>query len=249
MPKISWTKTQLARFDRAVKAFNKNVRRIKRRKDVGAYAPETIKAKDFKQTISTVRELNRVVKWLNEFAEIKGKPKMYTNPQGVTMTDWQRRKLNADIRKENIRRKKETEKLQKRTVYDEHGNPIKNATLENMKYENKEISTTPENVTSQESFVNLNKRLQKMAYTMNPEIQLQRMRDNLIQSIKSNFPNGEANDIINKLNSMTEDEIESFYLENADVIDRGEIFISDFIKYQDDEQAESDFLQTLRDLF
>jgi uncharacterized protein YeeX (DUF496 family) len=88
-----------------------------------------------------------------------------------------------------------------------------------------------------------------MAYTMNPEIQLQRMRENLIQSIKSNFPNGEANDIINKLNSMTDEEVESFYLENADVIDRGEIFISDFIKYQDDEQAESDFLQTLRDLF
>lgn len=249
MPKIRWTKTQLARFDRAVKAFNKNVRRIKRRKDVGAYAPETIKSKEIKQTITTAKELNRVVKWLNEFAEIKGKPKMYTNPHGVTMTDWQRRKINADIRKENIRRKKETEKLQKRTVYDEHGNPIENASLENMKYENKEISTSPENVTSQESFVNLNKRLQKMAYTMNPEIQLQRMRDNLIQSIKSNFPNGEANDIINKLNSMTDEEIESFYLENADVIDRGEIFISDFIKYQDDEQAESDFLQTLRDLF
>jgi hypothetical protein len=247
--KIRWTKTQLARFDRAVKAFNKNVRRIKRRKDVGAYAPETIKSKEIKQTITTARELNRVVKWLNEFAQIKGKPKMYTNPQGVTMTDWQRRKLNADIRKENIRRRKETEKLQKRTVYDEHGNPIKNASLENMKYENKEITTTPETVTSQESFVNLNKRLQKMAYTMNPEIQLQRMRENLIQSIKSNFPNGEANDIINKLNSMTDEEVESFYLENADVIDRGEIFISDFIKYQDDEQAESDFLQTLRDLF
>lgn len=249
MPKIRWTKTQLARFDRAVKAFNKNVRRIKRRKDVGAYTPETIKSKEIKQTITTARELNRVVKWLNEFAEIKGKPKMYTNPQGVTMTDWQRRKLNADIRKENIRRKKETEKLKKRTVYDEHGNPITNASLENMKYENKEITTTPENVASQESFVNLNKRLQKMAYTTNPEIQLQRMRDNLIQSIKSNFPNGEANDIINKLNSMTDDEVESFYLENADVIDRGEIFISDFIKYQDDEEAESDFLQTLRDLF
>lgn len=249
MAKIRWTKTQLARFDRAVKAFNKNVRRIKRRKDVGVYAPETIKSKEIKQTITTAKELNRVVKWLNEFAEIKGKPKMYTNPQGVTMTDWQRRKLNADIRKENIRRRKETEKLQKRTVYDEHGNPIKNASLENMKYENKEISTTPENVTTQESFVNLNKRLQKMAYTMNPEIQLRRMRDNLIQSIKSNFPNGEANDIINKLNSMTDEEIESFYLENADVIDRGEIFISDFIKYQDVEQAESDFLQTLRDLF
>ena len=249
MSKIRWTKTQLARFDRAVKAFNKNVRRIKRRKDVGVYAPETIKSKEIKQTITTAKELNRVVKWHNEFAEIKGKPKMYTNPQGVTMTDWQRRKLNADIRKENIRRRKETEKLQKRTVYDEYGNPIKNASLENMKYENKEISTTPENVTSQESFVNLNKRLQKMAYTMNPEIQLQRMRDNLIQSIKSNFPNGEANDIIDKLKSMTDDEIESFYLENADVIDRGEIFISDFIKYQDDEQAESDFLQTLRDLF
>ena len=249
MAKIRWTKTQLARFDRAVKAFNKNVRRIKRRKDVGDYAPETIKSKEIKQTITTAKELNRVVKWLTEFAEIKGKPKMYTNPQGVTMTDWQRRKLNADIRKENIRRKKETEKLQKRTVYDEHGNPIKNASLENMKYENKEISTTPKNVTSQESFVNLNKRLQKMAYTMNPEIQLRRMRDNLIKSIKSNFPNGEANDIINKLNSMTDEEVESFYLENADVIDRGEIFISDFIKYQDDEQAESDFLQTLRDLF
>jgi hypothetical protein len=247
--KIRWTKTQLARFDRAVKAFNKNVRRIKRRKDVGAYAPETIKLKEIKQTITTEKELNRVVKWLNEFAEIKGKPKMYTNPQGVTMTDWQRRKLNADIRKENIRRRKETEKLQKRTVYDEHSNPIKNASLENMKYENKEITTTPKTVTSQESFVNLNKRLQKMAYTMNPEIQLQRMRDNLIQSIKSNFPNGEANDIINKLNSMTDEEVESFYLENADTIDRGEIFISDFIKYQDDEQAESDFLQTLRDLF
>lgn len=249
MSKIRWTKTQLARFDRAVKAFNKNVRRIKRRKDVGVYAPETIKSKEIKQTITTAKELNRVVKWLNEFAEIKGKPKMYTNPQGVTMTDWQRRKLNADIRKENIRRRKETEKLQKRTVYDEYGNPIKNASLENMKYENKEISTTPENVTSQESFVNLNKRLQKMAYTMNPEIQLQRMRDNLIQSIKSNFPNGEANDIINKLKSMTDEEVESFYLENADIIDRGEIFISDFIKYQDDEQAESDFLQTLRNLF
>ena len=249
MAKIRWTKTQLARFDRAVKAFNKNVRRIKRRKDVGVYAPETIKSKEIKQTITTARELNRVVKWLNEFAEIKGKPKMYTNPHGVTMTDWQRRKTNADIRKENIRRRKETEKLQKRTVYDEHGNPIENASLENMKYENKEISTSPENVTSQESFVNLNKRLQKMAYTMNPEIQLQRMRDNLIQSIKSNFPNGEANDIIDKLNSMTDDEVESFYFENADVIDRGEIFISDFIKYQDDEEAESDFLQTLRDLF
>lgn len=249
MPKIRWTKTQLARFDRAVKAFNKNVRRIKRRKDVGAYAPETIKSKEIKQTITTAKELNRVVKWLNEFAEIKGKPKMYTNPHGVTMTDWQRRKTNADIRKENIRRRKETEKLQKRTVYDEHGNPIENASLENMKYENKEISKKPENVESIESLVSLNKRLQKMAYTMNPEIQLQRMRENLIQSITSNFPNGEANDIINKLNSMTDDEVENFYLENADVIDRGEIFISDFIKYQDDEQAESDFLQTLRDLF
>lgn len=249
MPKIRWTKTQLARFDRAVKAFNKNVRRIKRRKDVGAYAPETIKSKEIKQTITTAKELNRVVKWLNEFAEIKGKPKMYTNPHGVTMTDWQRRKTNADIRKENIRRRKETEKLQKRTVYDEHGNPIKNASLENMKYENKEISKKPENVESVESLVSLNKRLQKIAYSMNPETQLQRMRDNLIQSITSNFPTGEANDLIEKLKSLSDDELENFYLSNADTIDRGEIFISDFIKYQDDEEAESDFLQTLRDLF
>jgi hypothetical protein len=249
MPKIRWTKTQLARFDRAVKAFNKNVRRIKRRKDVGAYAPETIKSKEIKQTITTAKELNRVVKWLNEFAEIKGKPKMYTNPHGVTMTDWQRRKTNADIRKENIRRRKETEKLQKRTVYDEHGNPIKNASLENMKYENKEISKKPENVESIESLVSLNKRLQKIAYSMNPETQLQRMRDNLIQSITSNFPSGEANNLIEKLKSLSDDELENFYLSNADTIDRGEIFISDFIKYQDDEQAESDFLQTLRDLF
>lgn len=249
MPKIRWTKTQLARFDRAVKAFNKNVRRIKRRKDVGAYAPETIKSKEIKQTITTSKELNRVVKWLNEFAEIKGKPKMYTNPQGVTMTDWQRRKLNADIRKENIRRRKETEKLQKRTVYDEHGNPIKNASLENMKYENKEISKKPENVETIESLVSLNKRLQKIAYTMNPEVQLQRMRDNLIKSIRSNFPSGEANDLIEKIENLSDEDLEQFYLRNADTIDRGEIFISDFIKLQDKEETEDEFLQTLKDLF
>ena len=84
---------------------------------------------------------------------------------------------------------------------------------------------------------------------MNPEIQLQRMRDNLIKSITSNFPSGEANEIIEKIKSLSDEDLEQFYLRNADTIDRGEIFISDFIKLQDKEETEDEFLQTLRDLF
>ena len=96
-PKIRWTKSQVQRLKETVDAYNKNVRRVKRRKDVGQYAPPTEKFKELKMQISSANELNRIVKQLNKFAKIKGKPEMYTNPHGVTMTQWQRQKMRSAL--------------------------------------------------------------------------------------------------------------------------------------------------------
>lgn len=222
---ISWNKRQLNRLANAVKAFNKNLRRIKRRKDIGNQINlQSINKHELKRQIGTAKELNRIVNQLNKFAEIKGKPKMYTNKQGVTMTEWEHRKINSDIRVINNERKRKQEQIEKATVYDYSGNPIPNAVREQSKYENKPIQTSPENVSNVENLKLLSKRINKILFNINPEIQLDALKRGLQKAIDTNLPNEEGERFKCILESMSYEQLEEMYIENSDIINNGDAF-------------------------
>ena len=241
-PKIRWTKSQVQRLKETVDAYNKNVRRVKRRKDVGQYAPPTEKFKELKMQISSANELNRIVKQLNKFAKIKGKPEMYTNPHGVTMTQWQRQKMRSDTQAENRYRQANLERLEGSEVYDFSGNVIPNAKREQLKNENRLIQAKPETIKTIETFVKFEKDIRKMAYLRNPEIQLKRMRDNMINGIKYVLGEEKGSKYIDKLNSMGTNEIEEFYLKN-------DLNIESFFRYQTESLAEMFGEETYEDRF
>lgn len=230
-PKIRWTKSQIQRLKETVDAYNKNVRRVKRRKDVGAYAPPTEKFNELKKQISSANELNRIVRQLGNFAKIKGKPDMYTNPHGVTMTQWQRNKMKSDIQAENRSRKIKIEKIESGAVYDFDGNVIPNAKREQLKNEFRLIQAKPETIKTIETFVKFEKDIRKLSYLRNPEVQLKRMRDNMIQGIEYVLGKDNGKKYIDKLKSMDAGEIEEFYLKN-------ELSIESFFRYQTESLAE-----------
>lgn len=230
-PIISWNQKQLNRLANAVKAFNKNLRRIKRRKDIGNQINlQSINKYELKRQIGTAKELNRIVNQLNKFAEIKGKPKMYTNKQGVTMTEWEHRKIKSDIRVINNERKRKQEQIEKATVYEYSGNPIPNAVREQSKYENKPIQTSPENVSNVENLKLLSKRINKILFNINPENQLNALKRGLQTAIDTNLPNEEGERFKRILNSMTQEELEEMYIENGDIINNGDAF--NYVIYQ-----------------
>ena len=213
-PRIKWTKSQTQRLKEAVDAYNKNVRRVKRLKGYKELAPQTEKLKDIKALIGTAKELNRVTRWLNKFAEEKGQPKIYTNPHGVKMLQWRREKMKADTISENKRRKANRARLSKGVVYDYDGNLIPNAKREQMLNENRLIEAKPETIKSIETFIDLEKNLRKMAYLANPEVQLKRLRDNMITGINYVIGEEQGRKYIDRLNEMTIDELEELYLKN-----------------------------------
>lgn len=230
-PIISWNKRQLSRLANAVKAFNKNLRRIKRRKDIGNQINlQSINKYELKRQIGTAKELNRIVNQLNKFAEIKGKPKMYTNKHGVTMTEWEHRKLNSDIRVINNERKRKQEQIEKATVYDYRGNPIPNAVREQSKYENKLIQIFPENVSNVENLKLLSKRINKILFNINPENQLNTLKRGLQTAIDTNLPNEEGERFKRILDSMNSEQLEEMYIENSDIINNGDTF--NYVIYQ-----------------
>lgn len=218
-PQIKWTKSQTQRLKEAVDAYNKNVRRVKRLKGYKELAPQTEKFKQLKTQIGTAKELNRITRWLNKFADIKGRPKVYTNPHGVEMLQWRREKIRSDTLAENRRRMEKTKKLTEGKVYDREGNLIPNARREQMLNENRLIKATPETIKTVTSFVDLEKNLRKMAYLANPEVQLKRLRDNIINGIEFVLGEEGGKKYINRLNEMTAEELEDFYLENENSLD------------------------------
>lgn len=229
-PKIRWTKSQVQRLKETVDAYNKNVRRVKRRKDVGQYAPPTEKFKELKMQISSANELNRIVKQLNKFAKIKGKPEMYTNPHGVTMTQWLREKIKSDTLAENRRRMANTARIEGTEVYDFSGNVIPNARREQLKNENRLIQAKPETLKSVETFADLQKNLRRMAYLANPDVQLERLQQNMIKGIKKAI-GLKGRKYIRMIRDMPLEELEIFYLEN-------ESMLEDFFNYESLKQAE-----------
>lgn len=247
LPKISWNKKQKQKLNEAVKAFNKNLRRIKRRKDIGSQITlKSINRFDIRKTIHSSKDLSRVLKQLNEFAYIKGKPKMYTNKQGVSMLEWQRRKINSDIRIENNLRKKEQKKLENVTVYDYSGNPIPNAVVEQSKYENKPIGTTPENVKSKDALGLLEKRIYRINKNRNPEIQLHNLASSIKKAIEINMPDGSGQEIIDIIDSMSYAELEEVYINNGDEINNGEVF--NYVIYQTP-YAQINYAKKMNDIF
>lgn len=218
-PHIRWTKSQVQRLKEAVDAYNKNVRRVKRLKGYKDLAPQTEKFKELKLQIGTAKELNRITRQLNKFATIKGRPKIYTNPHGVEMLQWRREKMRSDTLAENRRRLEKTKKLTEGKVYDRDGNLIPNARREQMLNENRLIEAKPETIKSITTFVDLEKNLRRLAYLANPEVQLKRLRDNMITSIEFVLGSEGGKKYINRLNEMTAEELEDFYLENENELD------------------------------
>lgn len=230
-PKIRWTKSQIQRLKETVDAYNKNVRRVKRRKDVGAYAPPTEKFKELKKQISSANELNRIVRQLGNFAKIKGKPEMYTNPHGVTMTQWAREKMRSDTLAENRRRTANIERLESGALYDFSGNLIPNAKREQLKSQHRLIEAKPETIKSVETFISLEKNLRRMAYLANPEIQLKRLKENMRKAIANVLGEQAIKYYENFIDQMQVENFEEYYLENEDLLE-------DFFNYQSESMAE-----------
>lgn len=247
LPKISWNKKQKQKLNEAVKAFNKNLRRIKRRKDIGSQITlKSINRFDIRKTIHSSKDLSRVLKQLNEFSDIKGKPKMYTNKQGVTMLDWQRRKINSDIRIENNLRKKEQKKLENVTVYDYSGNPIPNAVVEQSKYENKPIGTTAENVSSKEALKLLEKRIYRIQFNRDPEKQLKQLAESLKKALDVNLPDERGERLKNIIDNMSYDDLEQMYIDNENSINNGDTF--NYTIYQNPE-ADTAYYNLMTEIF
>lgn len=230
-PKIRWTKSQIQRLKETVDAYNKNVRRVKRRKDVGAYAPPTEKFSELRKQISSANELNRIVRQLGKFAKIKGKPDMYTNPHGVTMTQWSREKMRSDTLAENRRRMENIERLESGALYDFSGNLIPNAKREQLKSQHRLIEAKPETIKSVETFVSLEKNLRRMAYLANPKVQLKRLKENMKKAIANVLGKQSIKYYENFIEQMEVENFEEYYLENEDLME-------DFFNYQSESVAE-----------
>ena len=98
MANIRWTKGQQERLRKAVDTFRKKVERYKK-SDIAEALPSVPKIRELKKQISTAKELNDLVKDLRAFSTgaNKGKPQIYVNPQGVKMTEWERKRVNKAI--------------------------------------------------------------------------------------------------------------------------------------------------------
>lgn len=249
-PRIRWTKSQVQKLKEAVDAYNKNVRRVSRLKGYKELTPQTEKFKQLKTEIGTAQELKRTIKWLTKFAEIKGRPKIYTNPHGVTMLEWRRKRMTANIISENKRRKARQEQLKEQAVYDYNGNVIPNAKKEQLLSENRLINARPETLRTVKTFVDLEKNIRRMAYLANPEVQLQRLRDNIISGIEYVLGKDKGAQYIDKLNGFTIEELEEMYLRSENILGEYFKYRADTIAYRlnDAQPYETEFEQNLNEM-
>ena len=108
-PKIRWTKAQQERLMRAVRSFNAALGWARRRSPQNAeFMPETASYKALRQTITSARQLNNVVRRLMRGGKASAF-ELVQNAVGTITTKWQRREAqivwNVEERRRSMARR------------------------------------------------------------------------------------------------------------------------------------------------
>ena len=214
-----WTKAEEKQIRQTVKAFNKKVGSLRRRKNIGQFMPSSIDVRKLLKYTERKSDMKTLMKQLSTFTSIpKGaKIPMYTNKQGVTMTEWERQKIKTEIKRENARRTQIRKQIEKSDVYDFQGNLIPNAKRQQMKYENVNIKRTPENIRTQAGFKSFAEGMERRLYGDYNVQKAENMKQSLITSLSKEWGYS-ADDIITVIENMSAKEVHDLYLKHSDIL-------------------------------
>ena len=186
MANIRWTKGQQDRLRKAVDTFRKKVERYSKT-DIAEALPEVPKIKELKKQITTSKELDRLVKDLRAFSSgaNKGKPKIYVNPQGVKMTEWERQRVNKAIQQLNKQKEERVKKIESQEIYDAEGNKLPDIKRVAKKHEEIKVKKTPEKIKTSKEWRNFANEIQKQINKGYDEQRLITLQKNIISALKS----------------------------------------------------------------
>lgn len=217
MANIRWTKGQQERLRKAVDTFRKKVERYKK-SDIAEALPSVPKIRELKKQISTAKELNDLVKDLRAFSTgaNKGKPQIYVNPQGVKMTEWERKRVNKAIDMVNKQKQERVERLENQNIYDSEGNLIPDLKRVAKKYEERKIRNRPEKVRTSQEWSAFAKAMQEQMYQKYDERRLTTLQTNIVASLKKHWGR-DGKLYANIVARMSIDDIKKAYEKDSDV--------------------------------
>ena len=113
---IRWRNRDRDELKRVVKNYNAKVTRLKKKNPyIADLYPDKIKVSDVTKSIETRTDYNREIARLQRFSK-RGAEEIKVSDEGATATKWEVQNFYYDQRRENNRRKKERERLEKMPV-------------------------------------------------------------------------------------------------------------------------------------
>ena len=207
-------KAALTDLRKAVANFNKKITRYSKT-DIAPYLPERQSMREIKSMKPTAAEMKTLTKQLQRFTKMKGKPQIYTNPKGVSMTEWERRIFNERIEAENRKRKKRQKMHEMLRTFDEYGREIPDTKKVVGESEQAPIKSRAETVRP-DAWKEFAKSMERQMFaTTYEERRAEIMKQNMITALEKHWGN-EGKRFINALELMTPLQVHDTYLKNMD---------------------------------